>query len=104
MIEFTDETGKLAIDSENMVIIDMYADWCGPCKTLTPTLNKLSSKFENVKFGKLNVDDYVDLVEEYKIRNIPTVLFFKEGNMVDKFVGNIPEQHIEEKIHSLMTR
>ena len=102
-LEFTDETAKIEIESGNMTIVDFHAQWCGPCKMVGPIVEKLAEKYvDKIKIGKLNIDDNNDLPTQYNVRNIPTILFFKNGIQVDKQVGAVSEQKLEEKIENLI--
>lgn len=74
-------------EAASLVVVDFYADWCGPCQMLKPILEKISEERSDVKIVKVNVDDSRELAQEYGIFSIPTVLLFKGGNIVDKFVG-----------------
>lgn len=69
------------------VIVDFYAPWCGPCKRITPIFNELSCKYTNVTFIKVNIDDHKEIAQKYNIRSIPQLLFFKDGNLLETFVG-----------------
>jgi len=82
---------------KELIIVDFYADWCGPCKVLGPILDKLS-KENNVKLIKINVDQEKELAQELDVMSIPTVVFFKEGEPKDFFVGAYPEPKIKEFI------
>ena len=75
------------LEANGLVVVDFYADWCGPCQMLKPILEEISEERSDVKIVKLNVDDARDIAQEYSIFSIPTVLFFKDGKMVHKFVG-----------------
>lgn len=74
-------------EAASLVVVDFYADWCGPCQMLKPILEEISEERSDVKIVKVNVDDSRELAQEYGIFSIPTVLLFKGGNIVDKFVG-----------------
>ena len=103
-LEFTDVTAKEAIDSGEIVVIDFYADWCSPCKMVGPVIEKLAEKYvDTVKIGKMNVDNNSTLPSQYGIRNIPTVVFIKNGNVVDKQVGVAQESVYDQKINDLIT-
>lgn len=85
------------------LVLDFWATWCGPCRTISPILTELSQQFEGkVILGKCDVEDNDDLAAEFGIRNIPTVLFFKNGELVDKYVGAAPKQVFEEKFNKLV--
>ena len=70
------------------LVLDFYADWCQPCKNLAPILNKVSNDYEHVVIGKCNVDDNDELIDKYKIKNIPTLIFIKDGEVIDKLIGS----------------
>ena len=69
------------------VLIDFYADWCGPCKMLGPVIEELSNEYTDIKFAKVNVDDNMDLAEKFSIMSIPQVYMFKDGEVIGKFSG-----------------
>ena len=69
------------------VLIDFYADWCGPCKMLAPTVHALAESRDDIKVCKVNVDEQMELAEKYKVMTLPTVMVFKNGEMVEKAVG-----------------
>ena len=78
------------------LVVDCWADWCGPCRMLSPIIDKLAEDHSGkVAFGKLNVDENQAEVQRFKIMAIPTVLFFKDGEMVDQVVGVVPKEEIE---------
>ena len=100
---FTDENTAEIIESGKPVVIDFWAEWCGPCKKVAPIVDELAQEFEGkVIIGKYNVDDDSDIATQYGIRNIPTILFFKDGKLVDKNVGSISKGSLEEKINALL--
>jgi thioredoxin 1 len=102
-LELTDITGQEIINSGEMVVIDFWAPWCGPCKMVGPIVEKLAENYsDTVKIGKLNIDDNNDLATAYGVRNIPTILFFKNGQVVDKQVGATQEAKLDEKIQNLI--
>ena len=77
------------------VIVDFWAEWCGPCKMLTPILEELSNEMKNeINVVKVNLDDNQDLAMKYSIRSIPTLLLFNEGNLIDTKVGLLPKSEI----------
>ena len=102
-LEITDSNVKELLGGEKPVVIDFWAPWCGPCKMVGPIIEELSEEFaDQVVIGKCNVDDNSELPAEYSIRNIPTILFFKEGQLVDKHVGAAQKSVLEEKIKGLL--
>ena len=101
--EFTDENIKGIISSGKPVVIDFWAEWCGPCRMVGPSIEELAKEYEGrVEIGKLNVDDNVDTPGEYGIRNIPTILFIKDGKVVDKQIGAAPKAALEAKVQALL--
>lgn len=87
------------IDKKGLVLVDFWADWCGPCKMLAPILEELSEETEAV-VGKVNVDENGDLAGEYGIRSIPTMIIFKDGVKVDQIVGLRQKSELQEKLNS----
>lgn len=85
------------------VVIDFSATWCGPCKKISPIIDELALEYEGrVIIGKCDVDENEELTSRYGIRNVPTVLFFKNGEVADKHVGAAPKQAFVEKIDALL--
>lgn len=102
-VEILDGNYKQIIDSEKLVVIDFWANWCGPCKMVSPVIDELAQEYaEQAVIGKCDVDDNSEITEEYGIRNIPTVLFFKDGKLLDKQVGSAPKSTFEEKLKALI--
>lgn len=101
--EFTDGNIKEVISSGKPVVVDFWAEWCGPCRLIGPILEDLAEEYAGkVEIGKLNVDENIDTPNEYGIRNIPTVLFFKNGELVDKQIGAGPKAIFQSKIEALL--
>ena len=100
---FTDENAKAEIEPGKPVVIDFWAEWCGPCKRVAPIVDELAEEYKDrVLIGKYNVDDYSDLSSEYSIRNIPTILFFKDGELKERNVGSISKADLAKKIDALL--
>ncbi|ERT68068.1 MULTISPECIES: thioredoxin [Cetobacterium] len=87
------------IESKGLVLVDFWADWCGPCKMLAPILEELSGETE-AKICKVNVDESGDLAGDYGIRSIPTMIIFKDGVKVDQIVGLRQKSELLEKLNS----
>ena len=88
------------INSQVPVLVDFWATWCGPCRMIAPTLEKLAENSNGLyKVGKINVDDELDLALKYKIDVIPTLMLFKDGQVVEKSVGVLSEEEIKAKFN-----
>lgn len=89
--------------AQNLLVVDFWAEWCGPCKVMAPVLERLSEDYAGrVDFVKCNVDDCPITSQEYGIRNIPTIIFFRNGTPIDKTVGALPTGTLITKIESLL--
>lgn len=95
----TDENYKGFIQ-DGVSLIDIYADWCKPCQVIGPIIDKLSSDYRDseIKFGKLNADDNSEIIRNLGVRNIPTILIYKNGEIVDRTVGMVSEGQLKELI------
>ena len=100
---FTDENfNQEALSSNIPVLVDFYADWCGPCKMLAPVIETLATEYEGkVKIGKLNVDNAPDTAQKYGVMSIPTLLYIKNGEVVNKTIGVVAKSEIEQVLNSL---
>lgn len=102
-LEFTTENFKEIIASDKVTVVDFWAQWCGPCKMVGPVIDELANDYEGkANIGKVNIDVEGDIAAEYGIRNIPTILFIKNGEVVDKQVGAVPKATLEEKLNALL--
>lgn len=103
MLEFNDKTAQEAIESGKPVVIDFWATWCGPCIKLGPIVEELAEKYgDQVTVGKLNIDDNDEVASENRVRNIPTVLFFKDGEVKERSVGLVKLSDLEAKLQSIL--
>jgi thioredoxin 1 len=100
--EFTDTNFKeKAIDTEGVAVVDFWAEWCGPCRMITPIIEELSKEYDGkAMIGKVNVDENPEVSMKYGIRSIPTVLVLKNGEVVDKQVGVTTKQKLVDKIEA----
>lgn len=103
MTEFNDQTAREAIESGKPVVIDFWATWCGPCIKLGPIVEELAEKYgDKVTIAKLNIDENDEIASENRVRNIPTVLFFKDGAVVERSVGLVKLADLEAKLQSVL--
>ena len=101
-LEITDTNFKeIVLDSEMPVLVDFWATWCGPCRMVGPIVDELANEYKGkAVVGKVNVDDNSSVPSEYGIRNIPALLIFKNGEIVDKVIGAVPKNVLAEKIEA----
>ena len=83
----SDNFEKEVLNSDKTTIIDFYADWCGPCKMMSPIIDEIAEENDNVKVGKLNVDEAQNIAVKYNVMSIPTIIIFKNGKEDKRFVG-----------------
>lgn len=103
-IKFDDKTAREAIESGKVVVIDFWATWCGPCIKLGPVVEELAEKYadKGVVVGKINIDEDSEIVSENRVRNIPTVLFFKDGAVQARSVGLVKLSDLEAHLLPLL--
>ena len=89
------------IISTDVTVVDFFATWCGPCKMISPIIEKLANDMTNVKFVKIDVDKHDDLARIYGIMSIPTLIFFKDGKEIKRHIGFINEDKIKEIINEI---
>ena len=102
-LEVTDANFEELVNSGKPMVLDFWAEWCGPCRMVAPIIDELATEYEGrVTIGKMDVDNNNDVVAQFGIRNIPTVLFFKDGQVVDKQVGAAPKPTFVAKVDALL--
>lgn len=101
---YTDKTFETEVKQEKgLVLVDFYADWCGPCKMMAPIIDSIADEYTGkIKVGKVNIDDYPNLAMEYKVLSIPTVILFKDGEKKDTIIGLVSKTEVEELISKNM--
>ena len=95
--ELNEENFEESIKQGNAVL-DFYADWCGPCQMMEPTLQKVSKEFKEVHFFKINVDENQQIASTYAVRSIPTIIFLKNGKEFDRIIGLLNEMEFRERV------
>jgi thioredoxin 1 len=88
---------KNFVEEHPLAVVDCWAPWCGPCRMVSPVIDELAQEMD-VTFGKLNVDDNQEVAMQYKIMSIPTLLIFKNGELMDRVIGALPKKEIKRKI------
>lgn len=101
---FTDANfDELVLNSDKVSLVDFWAEWCGPCRALTPFIEEMATEFEGrAIIGKVDVDSCPEITKRYKVRNIPTILFVKGGEVVDKQVGSTTKAALVAKLEALI--
>jgi len=99
---FTDaDFQQEVLNHKGLALVDFYAEWCGPCKMLGPIIEQLAEENKDIKIGKVNVDESMETARQYEVMSIPTLIFFKDGQIVEKMVGMKSKGDLEAKIKAL---
>ena len=102
-VNLTNDNAKEFMATELPIVLDFSAPWCGPCKQLAPIIDELSNEYAGrIAVGKCDIEEADDLTAEYGIRNVPTVIFIKNGQVVDKFVGSKSKGDVQAKFEALL--
>jgi thioredoxin 1 len=103
-VEITDANfEEVVLNSDKPVLVDFWAEWCGPCRMLTPIIEEMHTEYEGKAIiGKVNVDQNPGVSGRFSVRNIPTVLFIKNGEIADKSVGAVPKAQLVSKLDAIM--
>ncbi len=102
-VTITSENFESLKNGSQPLVVDFWATWCGPCRMVGPVISELAEEYDGrIAVGKCDVEENEELVVEFGIRNIPTILFFKDGQLVDKIVGAQPKVKIQEKFEALL--
>ena len=102
-VTITSENFESYKNGELPLVVDLWATWCGPCRQIAPIVSELAEEFDGkLVVGKCDVEENDDIAMEFGVRNIPTILFFKDGQLVDKFVGAANKSTLKEKFESLL--
>ena len=103
VIELNDGNFEEYVSNSKPILVDFWAEWCGPCKMLTPTIEELASDFsDKAIIGKVNVDHSPSIAQKYSIRSIPSILFFKNGSVQQQLVGVVPKEEMAKIIEELL--
>jgi len=97
-IKLTDDNFQSTVKDNDLVLIDFWAPWCGPCKALAPVLEELAAEHSNVVIAKMNTDENPNTASQHGIMSIPTMMIFKNGELVDRLIGALPKPVIVEKL------
>jgi len=103
VLKVTDENQADMVSQHSRIVLDCYADWCGPCRMVAPIIQELAGEYTGrVSFGKVDVDQSPGVARQFNVSSIPTLLFFKDGQLVDRLVGALPKPALKEKVDGLL--
>ena len=103
VIELNDSNFEEYVSNDKPVLVDFWAEWCGPCKMLTPTIEELGNDFSGkAVIAKVNVDHSPSIAQKYSVRSIPSILFFKNGSVEEQLVGVVPKEEMAKIIEKLL--
>ncbi len=104
-LEIKDSNFEELSQNNELLVVDFWAPWCGPCKQIAPYVEELAKEYEGKMIvGKCDIDENPDLPAQFGVRNIPTILFIKNGEVVDKSVGALPKNKLQEKFEALASK
>ena len=104
-LEIKDSNFEELSQNNELLVVDFWAPWCGPCKQIAPYVEELAKEYEGkMVVGKCDIDENPDLPAQFGVRNIPTILFIKNGEVVDKLVGALPKNKLQEKFEALASK
>ena len=102
-VQITSENFESLKKDQLPLVVDFWATWCGPCRMIAPIVSELATEYDGkINVGKCDVEDNDEIAQEFGIRNIPTLIFFKNGEVVDKLVGAVSKAKLEEKFKALL--
>lgn len=103
VLKVTDDNYDATVKQNTMLVVDCYADWCGPCRMIAPFIVELATEYKGkVAFGKIDVDQSPGVSRQFGISSIPTLLFFKDGKLVDRVIGALPKPALKDKVEGLI--
>jgi thioredoxin len=105
IVRASSQTFQEIIDTSFLVFVDFHADWCGPCKIIAPSIEKLAHEYDGtVKFAKLNIDENPDIAQRYRVRSIPTLMIFRKGTPIKTMIGASPIGHYRGELQKVVSK